>query len=144
MEEENKNLDQKLAETIDNKLEYTFIDKFLVKELEPTMIEVKVKKPIPSEKQEGKDENGIEAVDFDKTEEVTETVAAKYKKGVVLKVPTKYIDTYNTAVETAKCHTMATQMINVGDTIVYKWSEDFDLFKVFKFLLVYDIVAICK
>ena len=50
MEEENKNLDQKLAETIDNKLEYTFIDKFLVKELEPTMIEVKVKKPIPSEK----------------------------------------------------------------------------------------------
>lgn len=144
MEEENKNLDQKLAETIDNKLEYTFIDKFLVKELEPTMIEVKVKKPIPSEKQEGKDENGIEAVDFDKTEEVTETVAAKYKKGVVLKVPTKYIDTYNTAVETAKVHTMATQMINVGDTIVYKWSEDFDLFKDSKIVSVYDIVAICK
>lgn len=144
MEEENKNLDQKLAETIDNKLEYTFIDKFLVKELEPTMIEVKVKKPIPSEKQEGKDENGIEAVDFDKTEEVTETVAAKYKKGVVLKVPTKYIDTYNTAVETAKIHTMATQMINVGDTIVYKWSEDFDLFKDSKIVSVYDIVAICK
>lgn len=144
MEEENKNLDQKLAETIDNKLEYTFIDKFLVKELEPTMIEVKVKKPIPSEKQEGKDENGIEAVDFDKTEEVTEIVAAKYKKGVVLKVPTKYIDTYNTAVETAKCHTMATQMINVGDTIVYKWSEDFDLFKDSKIVSVYDIVAICK
>lgn len=144
MEEENKNLDQKLAETIDNKLEYTFIDKFLVKELEPTMIEVKVKKPIPSEKQEGKDENGIEAVDFDKTEEVTETVAAKYKKGVVLKVPTKYIDTYNTAVETAKCHTMATLMINVGDTIVYKWSEDFDLFKDSKIVSVYDIVAICK
>ena len=144
MEEENKNLDQKLAETIDNKLEYTFIDKFLVKELEPTMIEVKVKKPIPSEKQEGKDENGIEAVDFDKTEEVTETVAAKYKKGVVLKVPTKYIDTYNTAVETAKYHTMATQMINVGDTIVYKWGEDFDLFKDSKIVSVYDIVAICK
>lgn len=144
MEEENKNLDQKLAETIDNKLEYTFIDKFLVKELEPTMIEVKVKKPIPSEKQEGKDENGIEAVDFDKTEEVTETVAAKYKKGVVLKVPTKYIDTYNTTVETAKIHTMATQMINVGDTIVYKWSEDFDLFKDSKIVSVYDIVAICK
>lgn len=144
MEEENKNLDQKLAETIDNKLEYTFIDKFLVKELEPTMIEVKVKKPIPSEKQEGKDENGIEAVDFDKTEEVTETVAAKYKKGVVLKVPTKYIDTYNAAVETAKIHTMATQMINVGDTIVYKWSEDFDLFKDSKIVSVYDIVAICK
>lgn len=144
MEEENKNLDQKLAETIDNKLEYTFIDKFLVKELEPTMIEVKVKKPIPSEKQEGKDENSIEAVDFDKTEEVTETVAAKYKKGVVLKVPTKYIDTYNTAVETAKIHTMATQMINVGDTIVYKWSEDFDLFKDSKIVSVYDIVAICK
>lgn len=144
MEEENKNLDQKLAETIGNKLEYTFIDKFLVKELEPTMIEVKVKKPIPSEKQEGKDENGIEAVDFDKTEEVTETVAAKYKKGVVLKVPTKYIDTYNTAVETAKIHTMATQMINVGDTIVYKWSEDFDLFKDSKIVSVYDIVAICK
>lgn len=144
MEEENKNLDQKLAETIDNKLEYTFIDKFLVKELEPTMIEVKVKKPIPSEKQEGKDENGIEAVDFDKTEDVTETVAAKYKKGVVLKVPTKYIDTYNTAVETAKIHTMATQMINVGDTIVYKWSEDFDLFKDSKIVSVYDIVAICK
>lgn len=144
MEEENKNLDQKLAETIGNKLEYTFIDKFLVKELEPTMIEVKVKKPIPSEKQEGKDENGIEAVDFDKTEEVTETVAAKYKKGVVLKVPTKYIDTYNTAVETAKCHTMATLMINVGDTIVYKWSEDFDLFKDSKIVSVYDVVAICK
>ena len=144
MEEENKNLDQKLAETIDNKLEYTFIDKFLVKELEPTMIEVKVKKPIPSEKQEGTDESGIEAVDFDKTEEVTETVAAKYKKGVVLKVPTKYIDTYNTAVETAKCHTMATQMINVGDTIVYKWCEDFDLFKGSKIVAVYDIVAICK
>lgn len=144
MEEENKNLDQKLAETIGNKLEYTFIDKFLVKELEPTMIEVKVKKPIPSEKQEGKDENGIEAVDFDKTEEVTETVAAKYKKGVVLKVPTKYIDTYNTAVETTKIHTMATQMINVGDTIVYKWSEDFDLFKDSKIVSVYDIVAICK
>ena len=144
MEEENKNLDQKLAETIDNKLEYTFIDKFLVKELEPTMIEVKVKKPIPSEKQEGTDEGGIEAIDFDKTEEVTETVAAKYKKGVVLKVPTKYIDTYNTAVETAKIHTMATQMINVGDTIVYKWSEDFDLFKDSKIVSVYDIVAICK
>lgn len=144
MEEENKNLDQKLAETIDNKLEYTFIDKFLVKELEPTMIEVKVKKPIPSEKQEGKDENGIEAVDFDKTEEVTETVAAKYKKGVVLKVPTKYIDTYNAAVETSKFHTMATQMINVGDTIVYKWGEDFDLFKDSKIVSVYDIVAICK
>ena len=144
MEEENKNLDQKLAETIDNKLEYTFIDKFLVKELEPTMIEVKVKKPIPSEKQEGKDENGIEAVDFDKTEEVTETVAAKYKKGVVLKVPTKYIDTYNAQVEASKTDTIATQMINVGDTIVYKWSEDFDLFKDSKIVSVYDIVAICK
>ena len=144
MEEENKNLDQKLAETIDNKLEYTFIDKFLVKELEPTMIEVKVKKPIPSEKQEGKDENGIEAVDFDKTEEVTETVAAKYKKGVVLKVPTKYIDTYNAQIEASKTDTIATQMINVGDTIVYKWSEDFDLFKDSKIVSVYDIVAICK
>lgn len=142
--EEEKNLDQKLAETIDSKLEYTFIDKFLVKELEPTMIEVKVKKPIPSEKQEGEDENGIEAVDFDKTEEVTETVAAKYKKGVVLKVPTKYIDTYNTAVETSKTRTMATEMINVGDTIVYKWSEDFDLFKDSKLVSVYDVVAICK
>lgn len=144
MEEENKNLDQKLAETIDNKLEYTFIDKFLVKELEPTMIEVKVKKPIPSEKQEGKDENGIEAVDFDKTEEVTETVATKYKKGVVLKVPTKYIDTYNAQAEASKTDTIATQMINVGDTIVYKWSEDFDLFKDSKIVSVYDIVAICK
>ena len=144
MEEENKNLDQKLAETIDNKLEYTFIDKFLVKELEPTMIEVKVKKPIPSEKQEGKDENGIEAVDFDKTEEVTETVAAKYKKGVVLKVPTKYIATYNAQAEASKTDTIATQMINVGDTIVYKWSEDFDLFKDSKIVSVYDIVAICK
>ena len=144
MEEENKNLDQKLAETIDNKLEYTFIDKFLVKELEPTMIEVKVKKPIPSEKQEGKDENGIEAVDFDKTEEVTETVAAKYKKGVVLKVPTKYIDTYNAQIEASKTDTITTQMINVGDTIVYKWGEDFDLFKDSKIVSVYDIVAICK
>jgi len=144
MKEENNNLDQKLAETIDNKLEYTFIEKFLVKELEPTMIEVKVKKPIPSEKQEGKDENGIEAIDFDKTEEVTETVAAKYKKGVVLKVPTKYIDSYNTQVETSKISTLATEKINVGDTIVYKWSEDFDLFKDSKLVSVYDVVAICK
>lgn len=144
MNEENNNLDQKLAETIDNKLEYTFIEKFLVKELEPTMIEVKVKKPIPSEKQEGKDENGIEAIDFDKTEEVTETVAAKYKKGVVLKVPTKYIDSYNTQVETSKISTLATEKINVGDTIVYKWSEDFDLFKDSKLVSVYDVVAICK
>jgi hypothetical protein len=66
--EEDKIIDQSaLAEDVSSKIEYTFIDRFLVKPLDVVKVKKTFTKPV-SDKKPVVDENGIEAVDYDTVE----------------------------------------------------------------------------
>ena len=129
-EEVLENVDQHiLAEDVSNKINFEFRDHFLVKPLEP----IKVLKDFPkaSTKETAKDENGIEAVDFEEIE--TREVQSDYRKGVVLKLPTTFYTDEHVA-----------DTIKVGDIVVFPDTagRKFDLLKDSRIIRYYDIIAI--
>jgi hypothetical protein len=114
--DEEKLIDQsQLAESVAEKIQYDFRDKFLVKPLDPIMVKKEFSKPVPTG-ESTKDENGIEAVDYDKVETEVKEVESDFKTGVVLKVPF----TYSERMKDEKFREMP---IKVGDIIVYSYGS---------------------
>ena len=134
-EEVKEGVDQHvLAEDISNKIEYEFLDFFLVKPLDP----IKVKKEFlkdSNEKAVSKDANGIEAVDYNENDIEVREVDSDFRKGVVLKVPESFYKDKNVG-----------ETIKVGDTIVFneRAGKLFDLLKDSRLIRYYDIIATVK
>lgn len=130
-----KLIDQsQLAESVAEKIQYDFRDKFLVKPLDPIMVKKEFSKPVPTG-ESTKDENGIEAVDYDKVETEVKEVESDFKKGVVLKVPF----TYSERMKDEKFREMP---IKVGDIIVYSYGKWFDIMKDTELVGMYDVIAV--
>lgn len=119
-----------LANDISNKIEYEFRNQFLVKPLDPVMINKEFSKPIAKESR--KDEEGIEATDYDEVETEVKSVPSDYRRGVVIKVPAEYkSDNFE---------------IKIGDIILYKdrTAQWFDLCKDTQLVDMYAIIGIEK
>jgi len=138
MEEENLLIDQSpVAQDLSDKIPYEFKRYFLVKPLDVIKVKKEFSKPVPTDSTPKKDENGIEAVDFDKVETEVKEVESDYRKGVVLKVPFEYTQTANGS-------EYREMSINVGDVIIYpaRGCKYFDLLKDSQLVFPYDIVAV--
>ena len=125
-----------LAEDISSKIEYEFRNLFLVKPLDPVKVKKEFSKPVAKDDTAKKDENEIEAVDYDQVETEVKEVDSDYRTGIVLKVP---FDSKNRM----DSKDFPEMEINVGDTVVYKDRRGawFDLLKNTQLVGVYDIIA---
>ena len=135
MENDNLTIDQTpLAESVSSKIEYNFLDNFLVKQLDPIKVKKEFSKPVTNNKP-SVDENGIKAVDYDKIETEVKETDSDFRKGVIIKIPMSY-------------ERMETKPYDfkIGDVILFKDSRAgyFDLLKDSRLLNYYDIVAIAK
>ena len=135
MENDNLTTDQTpLAESVSLKIEYNFLDNFLVKQLDPIKVKKEFSKPVSNNKP-NVDENGIKAVDYDKIETEVKETDSDFRKGVIIKIPMSY-------------ERMETKPYDfkIGDVILFKDSRAgyFDLLKDSRLLNYYDIVAIAK
>lgn len=133
MGEETKIVDQSvLAESVAEKIPYEFRNQFLIKPLDPVMVEKEFSKPIPAKEQKGVDEDGIEATDYDDVETEIKSVPSDFRKGVVIKVPAEY---KNTSFEIAP-----------GDTIIFydRVSRWFDLCKDTQLVDMYNVIGVEK
>lgn len=135
MENDNLTIDQTpLAESVSSKIEYNFLDNFLVKQLDPIKVKKEFSKPV-SDNKPNVDENGIKAVDYDKIETEVKETDSDFRKGVIIKIPMSY-------------ERMETKPYDfkIGDVILFKDSRAgyFDLLKDSRLLNYYDIVAIAK
>lgn len=125
-----------LAEDISSKIEYEFRNMFLVKPLDPVKVKKEFSKPVANDDTAKKDDNDIEAVDYDQVETEVKEVDSDYRTGVVLKVP---FDSKNRM----SSKDFPEMEINVGDTVVYKDNRGvwFDLLKDTQLIGAYDIIA---
>lgn len=131
---EEKIMDQsELAGSVAKSIPYNFFDFFLVKPLDPIKVTKEFSKPV-SDSAPKKDENGVEAQDFDKVETEVKEVDSDYRKGVVIKCPTYYDE------PGAKMHAQ------VGDIVIFRETAGmrFDLIKDSRLLRLYDILGIEK
>lgn len=128
---EDKLMDQsQLAESVAEKIPYTFHDCFLVKPLDKIMVKKEVTE-LPNNKPV-KDKDGIEAVEGTPKTEVKE-VESDYQQGIVIKIPSTYKETENKLMS-----------IKIGDVILYKLTRTipFDLLKDSRLIRYFDIVAV--
>ena len=138
--EDEKIIDQsQLVEDIAKKISYEFSKDFLVKPLEPVMVQKQFDKPVATEAAPKADENGVEAVDYDKVETEVKEVESDFRKGVVIKVPFEYK-------QTMADDKYPSMPIEPGNIIIYparsgKW---FDLLKDTQPVRFYDIVGTDK
>ena len=135
--EEDKIIDQSvLAEDVSAKILYSFIDFFLVKPLDPVKVKKEFSKPVTTGAPK-KDENGIEAQDYDEVETEVKEVNSDYRKGIVLKRPVYY----ENATDEQRAFT-----VNIGDTVLFRDAAglSFDLLKDSKLLRQYEIIGITK
>lgn len=125
-----------LAEDISSKIEYEFRNFFLVKPLDPIKVKKEFSKPVAKDDTAKKDDNDIEAVDYDQVETEVKEVDSDYRTGIVLKVP---FDSKNRM----SSKDFPEMEINVGDTVVYKDNRGiwFDLLKDTQLIGAYDIIA---
>ena len=123
-----------LAESVSLKIEYNFLDNFLVKQLDPIKVKKEFSKPV-SDNKPSVDKNGIKAVDYDKIETEVKETDSDFRKGIIIKIPMSY-------------ERMETKPYDfkIGDVILFKDSRAgyFDLLKDSRLLNYYDIVAIAK
>ena len=134
--EEDKMIDQSvLAEDVSSKIPYSFLDFFLVKPLDPVKVKKEFSTPVDTTTR--KDENGIEAQDFNEVKTEVKEVNSDYRKGIVLKRPLYY--------ENATDERRAF-IVNIGDTVLFRDAAglSFDLLKDSKLLRQYDIIGIVK
>ncbi len=119
-----------LAESVAEKIPYTFHDCFLVKPLDKIMVKKEVTE-LPNNKPV-KDKDGIEAVEGTPKTEVKE-VESDYQQGVVIKIPSTYKETDNKLMN-----------VKIGDIILYKPTRTmpFDLLKDSRLIRYFDIVAV--
>ena len=125
-----------LAEDVASKIKYQFLDYFLVKPLDPIKVKKEFSKPVDAKL--SKDEDGIEAQDFDKVETEVKEVDSDYRKGIVLKCPLYY--------ENSDDDAKKYQYIKIGDTIIFREAAGlrFDLLKDSRLIRQYDILGIEK
>ena len=125
-----------IAEDISSKIEYEFRNMFLVKPLDPVKVKKEFSKPVANDDTAKKDDNDIEAVDYEQVETEVKEVDSDYRTGVILKVP---FDSKNRM--TSK--DFPEMEINIGDTVVYKDNRGvwFDLLKDTQLIGAYDIIA---
>ena len=125
-----------LAEDISSKIEYEFRNMFLVKPLDPVKVKKEFSKPVAKDDTAKKDDNDIEAVDYEQVETEVKEVDSDYRTGVILKVP---FDSKNRM--TSK--DFPEMEINIGDTVIYKDNRGvwFDLLKDTQLIGAYDIIA---
>ena len=127
-----------LAEDVASKIPYSFLDFFLVKPLDPIKVTKEFSKPVATGAPT-KDENGIEAQDYDKVETEVKEVNSDYRKGIVLKRPMYYeqmiANENQDGVE-----------IKVGDVVLFRDTAGsyFDLLKDSKLIRQYDIIGVEK
>lgn len=129
---------KKLAKSIEKGIKYEFAKEFLVKPLPRKKVKKSFVVPVKSDKQAGKDNNGVDAVDYDTAEEIKE-VDSTFSEGVVLKVPITYVsqkadERFNDNIPD----------VEVGDVIVYSYGKYFDLFKDTQLVSMYDVTAVEK
>lgn len=131
--EENKIDQSVLAQDVAEKIKYDFLDFFLVKPLDPVKVKKEFSKPV-STGTSVKDEDGIEAQDFDSVETEVKEVDSDYRRGIVLKRPLYYngSDVIGTSSE-----------IKVGDIVIFRDAAGlrFDLLKDSRLLRQYDIIG---
>ena len=137
MVEENTIDQSVLAEDVSNQIKYSFLDYFLVKPLDPIKVTKEFSKPVPTGTP-AKDENGIEAQDFDSVETEVKEVDSDYRRGIVLKRPLYY--------ENADDSSNVYLNIKIGDTVIFRDTAGlrFDLLKDSRLLRQYDILGIEK
>lgn len=132
--EEEKIIDQSvLAEDVSSQIKYDFLELFLVKPLDPIKVKKEFSKPVATG-EPVKDENGIEAQDFDNVETEVKEVDSDYRKGIVLKRPLYY--------ENSK-EPLGLTEIKIGDTVLFKDTAGlrFDLLKDSRLLRLFEIVG---
>ena len=133
MGEENTIDQSVLAEDVSNQIKYSFLDYFLVKPLDPIKVTKEFSKPVPTGTP-AKDENGIEAQDFDSVETEVKEVDSDYRRGIVLKRPLYY--------ENSK-DDFGVAEIKIGDTVIFRETAGlrFDLLKDSRLLRSFDILG---
>lgn len=139
MNEEMERIDQsELAESVAKNIKYSFLDYFLVKPLDPIKVTKEFSKPVSTGTPK-KDENGVEAQDFDDVETEVKEVDSDFRKGVVVKLPMYYQEPVDPEHPTMR-------PICVGDVVVFREAAGirFDLLKDSRLLRQYDILGIEK
>lgn len=127
-----------LAESVAKNIKYSFLDYFLVKPLDPIKVTKEFSKPVSTGTPK-KDENGVEAQDFDDVETEVKEVDSDFRKGVVVKLPMYYQEPVDPEHPTMR-------PICVGDVVVFREAAGirFDLLKDSRLLRQYDILGIEK
>lgn len=127
-----------LAEDVSSKIPYSFLDFFLVKPLDPIKVTKEFSKPVATGAPT-KDENGIEAQDYDKVETEVKEVNSDYRKGIVLKRPMYYEQMITNENQDGV-------EIKVGDVVLFRDAAGsyFDLLKDSKLIRQYDIIGVEK
>jgi hypothetical protein len=136
---EDKIMDQsELAQSVAENIKYQFLDYFLVKPLDPIKVTKEFSKPVSAGTPK-KDENGVEAQDFDDVETEVKEVDSDYRKGVVIKLPMYYSEPVDPEHPTMR-------PISVGDVVIFRDAAGFrfDLLKDSRLLRQYDILGIEK
>lgn len=132
--EEKEKVDQAiLAEDLSKQIKYSFLDFFLVKPLDPIKVKKEFSKPVPTGTP-AKDENGIEAQDFDSVETEVKEVDSDFRRGIVLKRPLYYDNSTDDR---------GLAEIKIGDTVLFRDTTGirFDLLKDSRLLRQYDILG---
>lgn len=135
--EEDKLIDQSpLAESVAENIKYEFLDFFLVKPLDPVKVTKEFSKPVATGTP-AKDENGVEAQDFNNVETEVKEVNSDYRRGIVLKRPLYYLGEENKMLGTPS-------EIKVGDIVIFREPAGlrFDLLKDSRLLRMYDVLGV--
>ena len=135
--EEDKLIDQSpLAESVAENIKYEFLDFFLVKPLDPVKVTKEFSKPVTTGTP-AKDENGVEAQDFNNVETEVKEVNSDYRRGIVLKRPLYYLGEENKMLGTPS-------EIKVGDIVIFREPAGlrFDLLKDSRLLRMYDVLGV--
>ena len=132
---ENELIDQSvLAQDVADKIKYEFLDYFLVKPLDPVKVKKEFSKPVPTGTP-AKDENGIEAQDFDDVETEVKEVDSDYRRGIVLKRPLYY--------ENSDKNSYGSAEVKIGEVVIFRDTAGlrFDLLKDSRLIRSYDILG---
>lgn len=135
--DEEKMIDQSvLAEDVAGKIKYEFRDFFLIKPLDPVKVKKEFSTPVAKTETAVKDDNDIEAQDYDEVKTEVKEVDSDYRRGIVLKRPVWY----------PADEMKENEIINIGDVVLFKDTAGsfFDLVKDSKIIRLYDIIAVEK
>ena len=133
--EEDKIIDQSpLAEDLSGMIPYEFFEFFLIKPLDPVKVKKEFSKPVS--KGSSKDENGIEAEDFENVETEVKEVDSDYRRGVVIKTSV-LMNAKNDQADNPYSN------IKPGDVVIFRETAGlrFDLVKDSRLLRPYDILG---